>query len=221
MLLALQGSGSRKLLWGHFGLFGGNHWNWFSAPRDDYWGWSSEPQQDSRQEQEQQASPASPSPAPVQSPSPSPAPAKDSKVKSEQVGAPAGSTEQQSGKSNSDNNNNGHDNSSGDKSSEGSDEPAAQAQGVGYKLPDGDILIHTQAQVRRSTATSFETAEGSPHIVTVTAHCLQAAACSAMVTCRQQTGHRMQGAPHAYDTQLLLKSTQCVPLLPCPVAQHL
>jgi hypothetical protein len=58
-LLAPQASGSRKLLWGGLGLFGGNHWNnWFSAPRN-YWGWSAEPQQDSHEEQAQQASPAS------------------------------------------------------------------------------------------------------------------------------------------------------------------
>jgi hypothetical protein len=178
MLLAVQSSGSRKLLWGHFGLFGGNHWNWFSAPRNndnDYWGWSTEPQQDSQQEQAQQASPASPSP----SPSPSPAPAKDSKVKSEEVGAPAGSTEQQGGEATSNKNDNDHDNSSGDKSSEGSDEPAAQAQGVGYKLPDGDILIHTQAQVRSSAPIRLKLQRAALTSPLCTAHCLQETACSA------------------------------------------
>jgi hypothetical protein len=68
-------------------------------------------------------------------------------VKSEHVGAPAGSSEAQDGEANSSNNHNHDNNSSGHKSSKKDDEPSAQAQGVGYKLPDGDILIHTQAQV--------------------------------------------------------------------------
>jgi hypothetical protein len=63
-------------------------------------------------------------------------------VKSEEVGAPADRTAARGDNAKSSNNN-----SSGDKDSEGSAEPAAEAQGEGYKLPDGDILIHTQAQV--------------------------------------------------------------------------
>lgn len=65
----------------------------------------------------------------------------DSNLSSEGVSAPAGVTEGQ------DQEMNPAENGSGTQPSTDGGEPPAQAQGAGYKLADGDILIHTNAQV--------------------------------------------------------------------------
>lgn len=145
VLLALQSSGSRKLLWG--GFFGGN-WGRFFTPRENNWGWSMQPQQeqdnsgDSSDDQEASPAPsASPSPSPSAASSPSPAPAKDTSVKSEEVAAPADSSKAQG------ENKRAPENNAGTRRSNNTNEPAAEAQGGAYKLADGTILLHTKAQV--------------------------------------------------------------------------